>query len=433
MLETNANHDVDELIRRRAQMEAPAEVESRLRGRLAEFRTKVEQRPERLRTLASFPVAVRVAALAATLLLAVAVGVVLIPGQSRAGQVFAAAAAQLRSSQSLEYTIVLNAEPYVAVDFSYLAPGYRRINCSWGIEVRTDGTTGKQIVLFHGGGTYLTESGKQVESVANTEDFAAQLRSLPQKADEVLGEQRSGGRRLIGYRLHHPPQDGSSTGLKQLDIWIDGETREAHHVDITVQEPGKPAHQMHIRNIRAGGEVNRSLFDLTPPAGYTAFPIPRGEPRGGANGPAAAALGVQAQIAQGDPLTAVVMPMQGPYAQTQTALQAVEGYLRARNVTPVGPPFGRYGSEQHWDAGYPVPVGTRGEAPFQVISMPGTLTASAVVTGGWGQDSEARWGAFLKSVVEQGYAPGGPAMEMWRGEAGAGQATEMRMAVTKAK
>ena len=39
------SNDVDELIRRRTQMEVPADVEERLRGRLAEFRTRVEQRP----------------------------------------------------------------------------------------------------------------------------------------------------------------------------------------------------------------------------------------------------------------------------------------------------------------------------------------------------------------------------------------------------
>jgi len=412
------SNDVDELIRRRTQMEVPAEVEERLRGRLAEFRTRVEQRPPS-RFFVGVPM-LRVAALTATLLVLAAVGLVLIPRQSGGSRTYAAAAAQLRSAQSLEYTLVLNAEPYVAVDFSFLAPAYRRLNCSWGIEVRGDGSTGKQIVLFHGTRTYLTEGGKQVEAA----DLAEELRALPRTADEVLGERWTGGRKLVGYRLTKEPPDGSIPGLKALDVWIDSGTSEADHVDITVQEPGKPVHQMHIQNIRVNQEVNRALFDLTPPAGYSTI-----------GAPAAGAPAVQAEIKQVDAMDAVVVPMQGSYLQTPAALQSVEDYLKKTGVTPAGPPLGRFWSEQHWEAGYPVPPGTQAEAPFQAVSMPAGLAASVVVKGPWAKDSGSRWSAFLKSVIEQGYLPDGPAMEIWTSEDGkpATQSTEMRIPVAKAK
>ena len=428
MPDKETGNDVDETIRRRIQVEVPVEVEARLRRRLIEFRTRVEQRPpNRFRAMAYSLIhqpALRTVGMAAALLLAATVGLLFIPRESPASQVFAAAAAQLRSAPSLEYTMVLNAVPYVAVDFSYLAPAYRRLNCSWGIEVRTDGATGKQIVLMHATRTYLTEGGKQVESQANADAFAEQLRSLPRAADEVLGEQWTGKKKLLGYRLREAP-NGSIPGLKQLDIWIDPATNGAHHVDITVQEQGKPEHQMHVQNIRVGAAVDRSQFDLTPPAGYTAM-------AGGA--PVQGTLALRAQIGEGAALTAVVMPMQGPYAQTRSALQAVESYLKARGVTPAGPPFGRYESEQHWEAGYAVPPGTRVEAPFQLISLPRALTASAVVDGAWAKDSNPRWAAFLKSVVEQGYLPAGPPMEIWSGDDAqpARQSTEMRIPVAKA-
>jgi effector-binding domain-containing protein len=105
-------------------------------------------------------------------------------------------------------------------------------------------------------------------------------------------------------------------------------------------------------------------------------------------------------------------------------------------VTPIGPSLGRFWSEQHWETGYPVPPGTQAEAPFQVVSLPAGLAASVVVKGAWGNgsDSSGRWGAFLKSVMEQGYLPAGPAMEIWSGEDArkSTQSTEMRMPVTKA-
>jgi len=406
------NHDVDELIRRRTQMEVPAEVEDRLRGRLAEFRTRVEQRPPS-RFWTGLPM-LRVLALTAALLVLAAVGLVLIPRHSGASRAYAAAAAQLRSAQSLEYTVVLNAEPYVAIDFSFLAPAYRRLNCSWGIEVRGDGTTGKQIVLMHATRSYITEGGKQVEAA----DLAEQLRSLPQTADEVLGERWTGGKKLVGYRSTKVP------GLKALDVWIDSGTGEADHVDIAVQEPGKPVHQMHIQNIRVNREVNRAQFDLTPPAGYSTIAIPA---------PDAPVL--QAAIKKVDSMVAVVVPMQGSYLQTPAALQTVEDYLKKAGTVPAGPPLGRFWSEQHWEAGYPVPPGTQVEAPFQTVSLPVGLAASVVVKGPWAKDSEQQWAAFLKSVMEQGYLPAGPSMEIWTGEDGqpGTQSTEMRIPVAKAK
>jgi len=210
---------------------------------------------------------------------------------------------------------------------------------------------------------------------------------------------------------------------------VDAATREAHHVDITIQEEGKPTHQMHIQNIRSGAPIDRSMFDLTPPAGYTAMVKQAGSPA-----PAQTKWALRAEIEQADALVAVVVPMSGSYLQASAALQQVEAYLKTKGVTPIGPSLGRFWSEQHWETGYPVPPGTQAEAPFQVVSLPAGLSASVVVNGAWAKDSDGRWGAFLKSVIEQGYLPAGPAMEIWSGEDAkeSTQSTEMRMPVTKA-
>jgi outer membrane lipoprotein-sorting protein len=435
MRDQNENDEMDDLIRRSTQVEIPAEVEERLRHRLAAFRTKVEQRPtSRLRSLAFWP-PVKIMAMAAAAVAAVVVGLVLTPREASASRVYAAAAEQLRTSQSLEYTIVLNDTPYVGIDFSYAAPGFRRVNCSWGIEVRADHTAQKQIVLMHLTRMYAIESGKHVESVANSEDLVEQLLSLPPAAGEVLGEQRAGDKRLIGYRLPKAPLDTSVAGLQSFDLWVDAGTRRADHVDISIQEPGEPVHQMHIRNIRVNGQVDRSLFDLTPPAGYTSLAATNAGPGAGKPASSQDALVLQAQILQSAPLTAVVLPMTGSYALSRVAIEKVASYLNTQGVTPAGSPFGRFGSEQSWDAGYPVPPGAKVDPPFQLVTLPATQIASVVVDGAWGADSSARWSAFFKSVIEQGYIPAGPPMEIWSGEDAKvqTQSTEMRIPVTKAK
>jgi hypothetical protein len=138
-------------------------------------------------------------------------------------------------------------------------------------------------------------------------------------------------------------------------------------------------------------------------------------------------------IGQGAVLTAVVLPMQGPYTQTRSALEVVDSYLKTLGVVPSGAPFGRYESEQHWDAGYPVLPGTRVKAPYQLVSVPAALTASAIVNGPWSTDSNPRWAAFLSSVVGQGYVPAGPPMEIWSGNDSQPetQMTEMRIPVKR--
>jgi hypothetical protein len=372
--------------------------------------------------------------MAATVLAAIVLALAILPGESKASRMYAAAAAQLRTARSLDYTIVL--APFTEVEISYQAPASRRVNCSWGIEVRGD-SSGRELVLFHGSRQYLMEEGKQANSTAGPADLVEQLRALPKTADSALGERQAGGKRLIGYRVNHTPFDSAIPGLTAIELWVDLKTGRPEHVDITIQEEGKPPHRMQIKDIRTDEALDPAQFDMTPPAGYTAFAIPASaKPRVHASAQAGGQpIDLKPQIRQTGALTAVVMPMKGSYLQASSAVAAVAAQLKARGITPAGPAFGRFGSEQDWDAGYPVAPGTRVEPPFQVVTLPAALTAAVVVKGAWGENSIARWGSFLKSVIEQGYLPAGPAMEMWSGEEGspATQSTEMRMPVTKPK
>lgn len=424
-MKPDTNGEVDDLIRRSTQVEVPIEVEERLRRRIAEFQTKIEQRPpsplRRLVYALMRPPVFRVAAMVAA---AVVVALVFLPIGSKSGRAYAQAAAQFRAARSLQYKVVL--APYTEVDFSYLAPRSRRVNCSWGIEIRTD-SAGRQIVLLHGTRQYAMEEGTP-DTLANAMGLVDQLRALPQTADETLGEQQAGDKRLTGYRLRHIPPSSMIGNLKEMDLWVDGRTGHPDHVDITIQEAGKPLHKMQIKDIRLDGEVDPSQFTTTPPAGYSAISIP-GEKHGvqAAERPVA----LRPEIKQAEALTAVVVRMKGSFLQAGAAVGVVESHLKEMGMAPAGPAFGRFGSEQDWDAGYPVPSGTRVKAPFQTITLPATTVASATVAGAWGQHSESRWTTFLKWVVEHGYVPAGPPMEFWSSEAQT-QSTEMRMAVRKA-
>ena len=421
----DTNGEVDDLIRRSTRVDVPIQVEERLRRRLAEFQTKIEQRPpsplRRLVYSLMRPPVFRVAAMVAV---AVVVALVILPGGSNAGRAYAQAVAQFRAARSLQYKVVL--APYTEVDFSYLAPRSRRVNCSWGIEIRTD-SAGRQIVLLHWTRQYAMEEGTP-DTLANAMDLVDQLRALPRTADETLGEQQAGDKRLTGYRLRHMPPSAMIGNLKEMDLWVDGRTGHPDHVDITIQEAGKPLHKMQIKDIRLDGTVDPSQFTTTPPAGYSAIPIP-GEKHGAQAAEQPVAL--RPEIKHAEALTAVVVRMKGSFLQAAAVVGAVESHLKEMGVAPAGPAFGRFNSEQDWDAGYPVPLGTRVKAPFQTVTLPATTVASAIVPGAWGQDSGSRWATFLKWVVEHGYVPAGPPIEFWSGEAQT-QSTEMRLAVRKA-
>jgi len=429
-------------------VEVPADVEDRLRSRMAEFRKKVEQRPpSRIRALiyslfhpASFRVPLMTAAL-----LAVIVTLAIFPRGSNAGRVYAAAATQLRSARSLEYTVAI--APGAEVDFSYLAPGFRRIKLSWGMEIRSDGS-GKQIVLMHLTKKYIV--GKEEQS--EVPDLVNQLKLLPQTPDQSIGEQWADGRKLMGYRVHETQSGttfpGAIPGLSALDLWVDADTGNPDHVDISIQELNKPLYQMHIKNIHLDTEMNPSLFDMTPPAGYSKMGIPDAGQQAKSSGIHESTL--HPEVKEFGALTAVVLPMNGSFLQTRTAGHAVENQLemlkkqlKKIGVTPDGPAFGRYDPQRNWVAGYPVPPGTHIDSPSEILSLPETTMASVVVTGPWGQefdspwgrDPGSRWATFVTWIGRQGYKPTGPPMEFWSGDESHPQAqtTEMRIAVTRGK
>jgi hypothetical protein len=229
------------------------------------------------------------------------------------------------------------------------------------------------------------------------------------------------------------------SGIESLDLWLDADSGNPDHVDITTAEPGKPRYQMHIKDIQVDAEIDPAIFDMSPPEGYAEIAGSRAvitgprvgqKPRENRTGLA----GFRPEIKQLASETAVVVPMKGSYLQAGTAVDAVASHLRRVAVTPTGPPFGRFVSEQHWDAGYPVPPGTPVEPPFALVTLPAGPVSSVVVQGPWGQDSTDRWTRLFTWIIEQGYTPVGPPIEIWSGDEHRpeAQVTEMQIAVTKA-
>ena len=426
------DRELDNLIQTSTQSEVPKELEERLRLRLAEFQARIELRPvSRLRSLLDAllqPPRLRVPAMALSLAAVLVLALLILPLLTREGRAYAQAVAHLRSAQSLQYTVVL--APFTEIEFSYRAPGQRRVNCSWGIEIRTD-NSGRQIVLLHLTRQYALEAGSKDGAMAEAAAFLEQLRALPEKADEKLGQRRAGGKSLYGYRVRRMPSGSVSQDFRSLDLWVDATTGSPDDMDISFQKPGQPLYQIHLQDIRLDAAVDPAQFDTTPPAGYSE--VPRAVPGKTGGLPQQHAVELKPQIEEAAEFSAVVLPMKGSYLQAGTAVAAVEAELKRLGVQPAGPAFGLFGSEQDWEAGLPVPAGTKVGAPFRVVTIPKATIATATVSGPWGQDSAGRWAALFEWVTQHGYWLAGPPMEYWSGGEGQPeQSTVMRIAVKKA-
>jgi hypothetical protein len=436
MLDTD--HDLDNVIRRSTQVEVPVEVKQRMQHRLAELREKIQKHPATRQSdwIEAFmrPISLRVAAITVAAL-ALVLAWTLVPDRANQNRVYAAAIAQLRDAQSLEYKIVL--APDTEISFSYLAPAYRRVSCSWGMEMRNDGS-GKELVLMHLTGNYVMEEGKQSDGIAESSDLVNGLKSLPNTADQFLGTEEMNGRRLTGYRILHLPAGTASPDFKAMDLWVDAGTGEPDHVGISFQPEGKPLYEMHIKDIHVGREMDRAMFAMTPPANYKAINAPDGSLQPNTSGQQQL---LQPQIKQLDAMSVVVVSVDSSYPHTQLAMQRVRSWLTSERISPSGPPLMQYMDKTEWLAGYPVPSGTHAEKPFQSDDIPASSVASVVVRGPWGQDSStswgrdpgSRWASFVMWISRQGYVPVGPPTEIWSGmeTQPSSQTTEMRIAVAR--
>lgn len=421
---------VDDILRRTGDVDVPADVEARMRRQFSEFRANLETRPSPLRARMGSLVtqAPWRWALAGTVF-ATVLAIVATWGGADGGRVYATAVSRLANARSVQYTIEI--APFVSVEFSHMAPARERIKTSWGIEIRADGS-GTQLILLHGARQYVREQ-KGPDSLIRTADLIEQLRSLPKTADTTLGERTEAGNRLVGYRVQGARMT-MGHGVESLDLWLDARTGALHQVDISPAGAGSSGYQMHIRDIRVDASVDPSSFDMTPPAGYA-----DAKAAGVAAQPNAAwptgPVALQPEIKQASRQTAIVVRMSGSYLQASAAADRVARHLSERGLVPAGPAFGRFESESHWEAGYPVPPGTSAEPPFTVVTLPDGPVVSLNVRGPWGQDSAGRWSRLISWIGEHGYTIVGSPIEAWSGDATRpeSQLTEMRIAVVRGR
>ncbi len=235
----------------------PSDVEARLRKRLGNFQEELAGKSAKgALTRPIFRLAFGGAAIAGLLLAAA----IFVPGRSEGKGLYAAVVQKLSTKKTIAYTMVISSG--VEVEIISKSPGLERKKISWGVEMISDESKGKSLILFHREKAYLWE---KVAGTINGIDNLNRFEDLPEKAERELGKRLIDGRSAVGFRV---TKNTLINTRARTDVWIDPITRRLVHVNIDVEEKGVLLHRVEIKNIRINEPVDDSLFDLTPPVDY---------------------------------------------------------------------------------------------------------------------------------------------------------------------
>ncbi len=132
--------------------------------------------------------------------------------------------------------------------------------------------------------------------------------------------------------------------------------------------------------------------------------------------------GMDIRFKETDPFTAVVLPMQGSFAQLAEGAKILKGYIEKEGIQTTGPPYGRYlvdsskvpPSQYVWELGYPVNADAAVEPPFEIRTIEGAKVAFTVLPGP--PEPDYPWAPFILQIMLKGYLPAGAAMEIWHGD-----------------
>ena len=202
-------------------------------------------------------------AVAAAIIVAVLIGFHPFSGSS--STVYADVVRQLQKARTLIYTVTTNTAiegmPEMEMEIAFKEPGYMRMTMPGGYVSVLDCVQGKGLSI-------IPERKQFIEiDMSNLPDDAGQkqteaiekLRTLPERADEDLGEQTMDGRTIHGYRVN----EDSMTHT----VWIDPKTRELIRVEMEFDNA--PGMNATATDFQFDVELDDSLFSLTPPDGYS--------------------------------------------------------------------------------------------------------------------------------------------------------------------
>jgi len=206
-------------------------------------------------------------ATAAAVLVAVLAGLHYLGGSS--GTVYAEVAQRLQKARTLLYTVTtstaIEGMPAMRMEIAFKEPGYMRITMPGGYVSVMDCLQGKALSIIPQRKQFIEMEISNLPGDSGRRQFETieKLRSLPERADEIVGEKQIDGRTVQGFRV---AEEGMT-----YTVWIDPKSRELVEVEMTFD--GAPQMSGTMTDFRFDVELDDALFSLTPPEGYTRLEI----------------------------------------------------------------------------------------------------------------------------------------------------------------
>jgi outer membrane lipoprotein-sorting protein len=186
-----------------------------------------------------------------------------------ASNAYADIAERLQKARTLLYTVTtttpIEGVPDMKMEVAFKEPGYMRMTMPGGYVSVMDCMQGKALSVIPARKQFVEMDMSNLPDDSGRRQFDAieKLRSLPERADEVLGERQIDGRTVQGYRV---TEDGVTN-----TVWIDPKTREL--IEVEMEFDNAPGMSGTMSDFRFDVELDDALFSLTPPDGYARLEI----------------------------------------------------------------------------------------------------------------------------------------------------------------
>jgi len=205
-------------------------------------------------------------AIAAAIVIAAVIGLHYIVGPiGVTGTVYAEVAERLHKALTMTYTTTTSTHvegmPDMETEVAFKEPGLMRMTMPGGYVSVMDSVQGKGLSIIPERMQFIEMDLTNLPDDSGQRQFDAieKLRSLPDRADEELGEREIDGRTVLGFRV--------SEGGVIHTVWIDPKTRDL--VEVETEFANAPGMSGTMANFRFNVELPDELFSLAPPDGYT--------------------------------------------------------------------------------------------------------------------------------------------------------------------
>jgi len=265
--------DIDKLIKK-LRYKAGAETHNRVLGNVMRALEESEKQktgaaaPDIWRTIMKSPIT-KIAA-AAVIIIAVLAGTYYFGDSINiAGTAYAEVVERLQNARTMTYIVESNTGlewmPSMTMEIAFKEPGYMRFAMAGGYVSIVDSIQGKGLTIIPPKKQFIEfeMSNLQNDPAKRNINVIEKLRSLPERADEELGAREIDGREVQGFRI-------TEEGLINT-VWIDMQTREL--VLVEMEFLNAPGMSGSMSNFRFDVELDDSLFNITPPDGYTRMEI----------------------------------------------------------------------------------------------------------------------------------------------------------------